>query len=132
MFGIWPGFAPPVLAAAMNAAVFATLGKPPKPAPLAVTVAPLAIAVRVSLVLSNWRPAPAPLICTLPLATRLTVKLPPVAGGLIVGAPVTLMVVVFPLSAVATAGANTEATRNIALADRAASLDRFTWLSLSG
>src|SRR5262249_43001507 len=32
----------------------------------------------------------------------------------------------------AVAGTSTEATRNMALADSAASLDRFTWLSLSG
>jgi hypothetical protein len=68
-----------------------------------------------------------------PLPTRLTVKVAPVpTGEMVVVAAMTLMVFVLPVSAEAIAGTRTEATRNMAPADNAASLDRFTWLSLSG
>jgi hypothetical protein len=129
IFGIWPL----LLALAMKAAMPAAFGKPRYEAPFVTSVGSLAMAVRVSLVLSNCRPAPAPLMSTAPLATTVTLKVLPVpTGEIVVVAGRTLMVFVFPVSASVAAGRITEATRNMAPADSAASLDRFTWLSLSG
>src|SRR3974377_1499238 len=65
------------------------------------------MAVTCSFECSNWSPAPAPLRDTEALTTMLTVKLPPVASGLIVGAPSTLMVLVLPVSAWTPVGGTT-------------------------
>src|SRR5262247_3751936 len=84
--------------------------------------APRATLMICSLVLSKSTAAAAPAIGFVACELMLTVKVLPVVvvtvGGLMLSEPVP--------AANAVAGTSTEATRNIAPADRAASLDRFT------
>jgi hypothetical protein len=103
---------PEVLAFAMNVAREPADGKPAYETPLPTSVGSFARAVSVSLVLSKVRPAPAPLIATAPFPTTVTVKVPPVAGGLMVFVVgTTLIVFVLPVSADAIAGSRIDASR---------------------
>src|SRR3974377_1189962 len=90
--------------------------------------APLVTLTIWSLVLSKSMPAAAPLIGTDACELIVTVNVLPTVVLTVFG----LRLIVPLLAASAVAGTSTEATRNMAPPDRAASLDRFTWLSLSG
>src|SRR5262249_45050431 len=90
--------------------------------------APLATLTTWSFVLSKLMLADAPLMVTDACVLMSRKKLLPV-----VVLTLAWLGVRVPLpAAMAVSGAITDATRNMAPADSAASLDRFTWLSLSG
>jgi hypothetical protein len=109
------GIEPAALAFAMNVAREPADGKPAYETPLPTSVGSFARAVSVSLVLSKVRPAPAPLMATEPLPTRVTVNVPPIPTGVIVVvAGMILIVFVLPVSADAMAGRRIDASRQSA------------------